>query len=111
MDNDPFEPGARRAVVEPVTRRFDGLLNFAEDARYWWRDNGPLALLILAMIVFVPVMLIAFDREAKEKAAHEARFMAECQQDKKHYECEALWRQGEDHEHMIPVVIPMATGR
>ena len=50
-------------------------------------------------------------RETAEKEAHEKRFMAECQQDKKRYECEAMWRAGEDHEHLIPVVIPMPSGR
>lgn len=35
----------------------------------------------------------------------EDRFMLECQQDHKRYECEALWRSGQKGSTM-PVVIP-----
>lgn len=77
----------------------------------WLRENFMILFLLGGLGVAMALMVFSTDAEQKAKKAHEASFMSECQQDRKHYECEAMWRAGEDHEHMIPVVIPMPSGR
>lgn len=83
------------------------------DAWDWitYTFDVPLCIVMALMLLAGWAFLAAYIRDDKAKKDHEAAFMAECQQDKKHYECEAMWRAGEDHEHMIPVVIPMPSGR
>lgn len=42
---------------------------------------------------------------AKGDADREERFMSECQQDRKRYECEAMWRAGQSQ--VVPVTVPV----
>lgn len=42
----------------------------------------------------------------KIDAAKRERFIAQCTQDHKEYECVAMWRAGESHTQVVPVVIP-----
>lgn len=109
--NDVFGTGDQSGRVVPpkpfeLRQLTDKVLDFARD----WLINE---FVILGTIGGLLIFLFAWacTNENKAKAAHEARFMAECQQERKHYECEALWRQGEEHDHYVPVVIPMAVGR
>lgn len=52
-------------------------------------------------------LLAYYDIDANNRA--KARFMFECQQDHKRYECETMWRAGESHTQTVavPVVIPV----
>lgn len=38
--------------------------------------------------------------------ANQKQFMKECQQDHKHYECEALYRAGDSNTVYMPIIIP-----
>lgn len=68
-------------------------------AELWW-----LWFLSTVAILVLWGVLVICDHQVKEQEA----WMAECQQERKHYECVALWRQGENHSQVIPVFIPVA---
>ena len=56
---------------------------------------GLIGFLVLCLIA----ALVANDQNYKE-------FMGACKQDHKEYECNAMWRAGEDHTTIMPIVIP-----
>lgn len=55
--------------------------------------------IILAVLIGGVVVACNADEE------HRKKFMADCMQDHKQYECDALWRAGEDHTTVMPVPI------
>lgn len=73
---------------------------------YFFEDDmGKIFLLLTAVAIAVFVAAVHGDN------LDEARFMRECQAYRKHYECEAMWRAGENHTQVMPVFIPMGSGR
>lgn len=65
-------------------------------------ENIGWASLFLFMVLLGAIAIcVKNDNDANNK------FMQECGQDHKRYECEAMWRSGESHEQMVPVFIPM----
>ena len=69
-----------------------------------WMERVLLGLhgLLVAGIV---VLLLSLPFAIKEDAERQRRFMEQCMQDHKEYECVALWREGEPDT--VPVLIPM----
>ena len=57
-----------------------------------WLEEWAIALCALLLIV-IPGSFIAWAVISSNRA--EDRFMAECEQDHKHYECMAMWRAGD----------------
>jgi len=70
---------------------------------YWWDDYWPGVVMVslLCLLVFALFMAVKTENEAK------ARFMGECRQDHKEYECTAMWRAGEKDVVPVPIVIPI----
>lgn len=66
----------------------------------WVMDHFGYVFVAGLTIIFCLVALVAVNDSKKE-----ARFMAECQQDHKRYECEALWRQGEPQTIVAPMPV------
>jgi hypothetical protein len=64
----------------------------------------------LAVILTVGLLAGLVVVAAKSEAEHKARFMAQCMQDHKEYECTALWRRGDPSVVAvpIPIIIPSA---
>lgn len=58
-------------------------------------------LLIVAAIALSLVAAVRADNAALEE------FMRQCQQDHKEYECIAMWRAGDSHTQVVPVVVPI----
>jgi hypothetical protein len=65
--------------------------------------------LIVGVAAFFVTFGVAMYVEEKNSNAAEARFMTECQEERKRYECEAMWRAGNTRTHVqpMPIVIPM----
>ena len=68
----------------------------------WIFDNFGLFVGALLCIVFAVLIIVA-----KQEEKQRDRFMQECTQDRKRYECEAMWRDGESKTVAVPVVIPV----
>lgn len=66
--------------------------------RGWLTNEGAVALILIAMVV---VILFGVYSESTEKEA----FMNECRQDRKQYECEAMWRGTKTHTTPMPIII------
>lgn len=62
--------------------------------------------LLFAMCV---CLVIAIPLAINEENANRDAFMAECEKDRKHYECEAMWRAGNSHSAVVPMpmIIPV----
>jgi hypothetical protein len=60
------------------------------DLVYWVNDNWPGIAIIVVGMLLIGTLIGAgkYEQEQKDK------FMQECLQDKKEYECTALWRAG-----------------
>lgn len=56
-------------------------------------------------VVFIALVVVAVSEESK----HQDAFMKQCMEDHKQYECDALWRAGEDHTQVVPM--PVIIGR
>lgn len=66
----------------------------------WVMDHFGWVLLVgLMAIIGVGAVEAALENKREE------RFIAECQQDHKRYECEALWRQGEPRTIVAPMPV------
>lgn len=63
------------------------------------------------LLAFGGVVLLWAEAIATRENAQKAAWMAECVKDRKHYECVAMWRAGEQHDQVVPVFIPISTGR
>lgn len=62
---------------------------------------GGIGLAMVALLCFL-IYSVVTDTSKED-------FMKECMQDKKKYECTAMWRAGKSS--VVPVFIPMSTGR
>lgn len=69
----------------------------------WVMDHFGWIFLIGLMVIIGGAFFATATDNAREK-----RFMAECQQDHKRYECEALWRQGEPRTTVVPMPVYVA---
>jgi len=68
---------------------------FESDETFWT------VIILTIVLAFAAGTYWALQAEAKQRAA----FMAECQQERKHYECVAMWRQGESSVAPMPMTI------
>jgi hypothetical protein len=59
------------------------------------------SILVGILIIFIAICVVAVTAESK----HLDNFMAQCMQDHKQYECDAMWRAGEDHTTVMPMPI------
>ena len=69
-------------------------------------DQDMAGIFMVAVIVGVIVLAIV---AIVDDGKHHDKFMAQCMQDHKQYECDALWRAGEDHTTVMPM--PVIIGR
>src|SRR3954462_1642193 len=77
------------------------------------RDNRRMAIAACSIVFLVITGFTAaiWYGVKRENAAHD-RFMAQCMQDHKEYECTAMWRAGDSGPPaVIPMFIPIPTGR
>jgi hypothetical protein len=67
------------------------------DLVYWVNDNWPGIAIIVVGMLLIGTLIGAgkYEQEQKDK------FMQECLQDKKEYECTALWRAGSHAQVVI----------
>lgn len=65
--------------------------------------------LLVAIAVIFGGLGIGVYYEEQDNGERQSRFMTECQEDRKRYECEAMWRAGNTRTHVqpMPIVIPM----
>lgn len=59
---------------------------------------------IISLIIFCGWAVVS------DESDKQAAFIAECRHDHKAYECEALWRQGENHTSVVPLPIFINSG-
>lgn len=64
---------------------------------------------VLAIVGFIGLSLLGIVAAVKHDARIEQAFMTECMVDHKWYECQAIWRAGEDRSNTV--VVPVYTGR
>ncbi len=62
-------------------------------------------ILVGIIVGLLTITVLAFRQEAKAREA----FMAQCLEDRKQYECFAMWRSGQNHTVVVPM--PIITGR
>lgn len=55
--------------------------------------------IIFAVIVGIGIAI------AQSDSKHQKDFMDQCVQDHKQYECDAMWRAGEDHTTVMPIPV------
>ncbi len=67
--------------------------------------------LLIAITVIFGGVGIGVYFEEKGDNARQARFMTECQEERKRYECEAMWRAGNTRTHVQPMPIIIPIGR
>ena len=66
----------------------------------WIYDNlGWVFAITLAVVIGFLVFAIKSDMDAED------RFMRQCMQDKKEYECTAMWRAGDSHTTVVPMPV------
>lgn len=87
--------------------RYSGMkpMDWILDAWDWFKEDGWIIFLILGILGIT--VWIVYVTTRQETASYQ-RFMDECLQDHKEYECEALWRSGKPKSEVI--YIPMSTG-
>lgn len=79
-----------------------------ERVREWverFVESGAFILLICAG--FVVGLVYAAHIQSERERQERDDFMAECMRERKHYECQAMWRAGEKHTELVPVVMPV----
>lgn len=64
---------------------------------------GLILFVVLITAATIAVLVVAISGDAEQRA----EFMAACQEDHKAYECVAMWRAGESHTAVVPVIIPV----
>jgi len=57
------------------------------------------------LIIIVCALLALGAMAVVENGKHQEVFMKQCMEDHKQYECDALWRAGEDHTTVMPMPI------
>ena len=68
----------------------------------WVFDNmGKVLLAMIALVILLSVLAVNSDLNDK------ANFMQQCQQDRKEYECYAMWRSSNPQIMPIPIIIPV----
>jgi hypothetical protein len=75
----------------------NAIIDFLEDYFGW------VVLLVILFIIWLVWLMISSEYEAKQA------FMAECMEEKKKYECTAMWRSGDKNTVVVPM--PVYTGR
>lgn len=70
----------------------------------WFSDNVGWVFVAVGVAVGAAVVVLMMV-SVVDDVRREHRFMAECQQDHKRYECEALWRQGAAHTTVMPMPV------
>lgn len=68
----------------------------------WVFNNLGKCVLLLAGLMFALLVLAVIG-----ESANRADFMAECLQDRKQYECTAMWKSSQPQTTFIPVMIPV----
>jgi cbb3-type cytochrome oxidase subunit 3 len=68
-----------------------------------------IGLLLVMLVSFFVALGYLLYQDGKKSAAAKQAFMQECRQDKKQYECDAMWRAGNSNNSYvpIPIIIPM----
>ena len=68
-------------------------------------DDGFGVFVFVLLAAFIGLLVFAVSEDSK----HNETFMKQCMEDHKQYECDALWRAGEDHTTVMPM--PVYIGR
>lgn len=71
--------------------------------RSWWWEYSFFIILGVAGVVIAVVTTFAILADE----ARADRFMQNCLQDRKAYECEAMWRAGNSNTVIVPLVMPV----
>lgn len=69
------------------------------------RDELESASVIIFIIIVVGVLGLGIYATRQDNIARTDAFMSECQKDRKHYECVAMWRAGESRTTAVPVIV------
>jgi len=68
------------------------------------REEKLVFAIIAAMVI---AAVLGIHAVVKENENRRIAFMAECEKDRKHYECVAMWRAGGGFDSLpVPVIIP-----
>lgn len=73
---------------------------------YAFRSDRGWAMFAGVLCILVAIGLVLAEAAERETKEH-SDFMEQCTHDHKAYECAAMWRAGEDHTTVVPVVVPV----
>ncbi len=90
--------------IRPVS----GFSTLQEPSKGWWRENRAMLLCgSVALLLVVGLIVAVYVGMAHAQEAH-TRFMRQCMEDHKEYECTALWRAGsKSGPDLIVLPIPL----